>query len=97
MRTSHASSWIRNPDVVVYDVAMPYASSWDLIEVIRANHALQSQAFVLTTANKKMLEEAIGARTPALEIAGETRDLRRVLKAVETARTKTSRLRTSEN
>ena len=23
------------PDVVVYDVAMPYASNWDLLDVIR--------------------------------------------------------------
>src|SRR5437870_4102365 len=73
------------PDVVVYDVAMPYASSWDLIDVIRGNPALQSQPFVLTTPNKKMLEEAVGGRAPALEIAGQTRDLRRWLKAAETA------------
>jgi CheY-like chemotaxis protein len=87
----------QKPDVVVYDVAMPYASSWDLIDVIRGNPALQSQTFVLTTPNKKMLEEAIGARTPALEIAGQTRDLRRLLKAVETAGRKMPRRRASEN
>lgn len=72
------------PDAVVHDVAMPYASSWDLIDVIRANPDLKSQAFVLTTPNKKVLEEAVG-RTPALEIAGLTKDLRRLLEAVEKA------------
>jgi DNA-binding response OmpR family regulator len=25
------------PDVVIYDVGMPYASSWDLLEVIRTS------------------------------------------------------------
>lgn len=70
-------------DVVVYDVPMPYASSWDLLEVIREMPSLQSQPFVITTRNKRKLEEAVG-RTSAIEIAGQFDDLRRLLKAVET-------------
>jgi len=73
------------PDVVIYDVGMPYASSWDLLEVIRASPALQSQPFVITTPNKRKLEEAVGA-TSALEIGGREEDLRRVSKAVEAAK-----------
>lgn len=72
------------PDVVVYDVGMPYASSWDLLDVIRTAPALQSQRFVLTTPNKRKLELAVG-RTSAIEIGGRDGDLRRVLKAVESA------------
>ena len=37
------------PDVVIYDVGMPYAGSWDLLEVIRTSPALQRQPFVITT------------------------------------------------
>jgi hypothetical protein len=33
------------PDVVVYDVPLPYGSSWDLLDVIRAMPSLQSQRF----------------------------------------------------
>ena len=33
----------QKPDVVVYDVPMPYSSSWDLLDVIRAMPSLQSQ------------------------------------------------------
>ena len=73
------------PDVVIYDVGMPYASSWDLLEVIRTSPALQSQPFVITTPNKRKLELAVGS-TPALEIGGREGDLRRVFKAVEAAR-----------
>jgi len=73
------------PDVVVYDVAMPYASSWDLLEVIRALPELRSQPFVITTPNKRKLEQAVGP-TSALEIGGREDDLRRVCKAVEAAR-----------
>src|SRR5690606_30231418 len=72
------------PDVVIYDVGMPYPSSWDLLEVIRTSPALQSQPFVITTPNKKKLELAVGP-TSALEIAGRQDDLHRVCKAVEAA------------
>ena len=72
------------PDVVIYDVGMPYSSSWDLLEVIRTWPALQSQPFVITTPNKRKLEHAVGP-TPAFEIGGPDSDLRRVLKAVEAA------------
>ena len=72
------------PDVVVYDVGMPYESSWDLLEAIRMAPALQSQPLVITTPNKGKLEQAVG-RTDALEISGRARDLRRLLKAVDEA------------
>ena len=72
------------PDVVIYDVGLPYASSWDLLEVIRMSPLLQSQPFVITTPNKRKLEHAVGA-TSAIEIGGRDTDLRRVLKAVEAA------------
>ena len=71
------------PDVVIYDVGMPYASSWDLCEAIRMSPALQSQPFVITTPNKRKLEHAVGS-TSAIEIGLDT-DLRRMLKAVEAA------------
>jgi DNA-binding response OmpR family regulator len=72
------------PDVVIYDVGMPYRSSWDLLAVIRSASALQSQPFVVTTPNKRKLEQAVG-RTPAIEIGDRDADLLRVLKAVEAA------------
>jgi CheY-like chemotaxis protein len=72
------------PDVVIYDVGMPYASSWDLLEVIRTSPALQLQPFVITTPNKRKLEDAVGP-TSALEIGGRGEDLHRVGKAVAAA------------
>jgi CheY-like chemotaxis protein len=73
-----------NYDVVVYDVPMPYASSWDLLDVIRTMPSLRSQQFVVTTRNKRKLQQAVG-RTSTLEITGAPDDLQRLLKAVETA------------
>ena len=72
------------PDIVIYDVGMPYSSSWDLLEVIRAAPAHQSQPFVITTPNKRKLEQAVGP-TSALEIGGPDSDLRRLLQAVKAA------------
>lgn len=72
------------PDVVVYDVPMPYGSSWDLLDVIRSVPSLQALPFVITTRNKRKLEEVVG-RTSVIEIAGQPEDLRRLLKAVEAA------------
>ena len=70
--------------MVVYDVPMPYGSSWDLLDVIRAMPSRQSRPVVITTRNKRKLEQVVG-RTSAGEIAGQPKDLRRLLKAVETA------------
>jgi hypothetical protein len=61
----------------------PYASSWDLLDAIRADLSLKVQPFVVTTPNKKKLAAAVG-KTSALEIARKA-DLRRILKAVEAA------------
>jgi CheY-like chemotaxis protein len=72
------------PDVVIYDVGMPYVSSWDLLEVIRTSPALQRYSFVITTPNKRKLEQAVGP-TSAIEIGGRDTELRRVLNAVEAA------------
>jgi CheY-like chemotaxis protein len=72
------------PGVVVYDVPMPYASSWDLLEVIRGMASLRSKPFVITTRNMRKLQQAVG-RTTVIEIAGQSDDLRRLLKAVEAA------------
>ncbi len=74
-----------NPDVLVYDVAMPYLSSWDLLQAILRMPSMESTPFVVTTPNKKELDNAVGAKTPTLEIAGNPADLQRLLKAVTTA------------
>ena len=63
------------PDVVVYDIGMPYESSWDLMEVIRTSPTLHAQPFVLTTPNRRKLREAVGATDPIdLFLAGPRSD-----------------------
>jgi hypothetical protein len=64
---------------------MPYLSSWDLLQAILRMPGIESMPFVVTTPNKKELDNAVGAKTPTLEIAGNPADLQRLLKAVTTA------------
>ena len=63
---------------------MHYASNWDLVEVIQMSPALQSQPLVITTADLRRLERAVGA-APAIGVSGRDADLRRLLEAVELA------------
>ena len=71
--------------MAIYEVAMPYASSWDLLDVIRSMPSVKSAPFVVTTPKKKELDEAVGKTTSTLEIAGQHADRRGLLKAVEKA------------
>jgi CheY-like chemotaxis protein len=72
------------PDVIVFDVAMPYESNWDFLEVIQMLPSLAGLPFVVTTANKLALEDLVGG-TNALQIVGKPSDLNALLSAVESA------------
>jgi CheY-like chemotaxis protein len=72
-----------NPDVIVYDVALPYLSSWDFLGVIREMPSMKVHKFVITTPNKKELDHAVSQRTSALELTGRRSDMERLLKAVQ--------------
>ena len=74
-----------NPDVVIYDVALPYFSSWDLLAAIRELPSMEFQKFIVTTPNKKQLDRAVKRPTPAIELTGQRVDMERLLKVVEDA------------
>ena len=72
------------PDVIVYDVAMPYESNWDFLDVIRMLPALAGLPIVVTTSNKDALEELVGP-TDTLQIVGKPDDLNALIARVEAA------------
>jgi CheY-like chemotaxis protein len=72
------------PDVIVFDIAMPYESNWDFLEVIRLLPGLAGIPMVVTTANKAALEDLVGA-TDALQIIGKPPDLNVLLGRIDTA------------
>jgi CheY-like chemotaxis protein len=71
-------------EVVVYDVAMPYESNWDFLDVIRQQPALAGIPFVLTTTNKVALESVVGT-TEALQMTAKPAERAALLAAIDTA------------
>jgi DNA-binding response OmpR family regulator len=72
------------PDVIVYDVSPPYEESWNLLRLLRDTEALRRRVFVLTTTNKRVLEDLVGP-TEAYEIVGKPFDMAEVARAVRAA------------
>jgi hypothetical protein len=61
-----------NPDVLVFDVGLPYAVNWYYAEVLKMS--LPNLPIVLTTANRTALQEIVGANG-AFELTGTPKNL----------------------
>jgi DNA-binding response OmpR family regulator len=74
-----------DPPVIIWDIAIPYADNWAFFRRVRDGDAGRARAFVLTTTNKRALEELVG-ETAAHEIVGKPYDLDDLVAAVRRAR-----------
>ena len=72
------------PDAVVYDVAPPYDTNWTFLRLMRNSKVMQSRAFVVTTTNKKALDDLIGP-SDTVELLCKPYDLEQIVQAVNTA------------
>ena len=72
------------PDVIVYDVAPPYDTNWTFLRLMRNSKVMQGRAFVVTTTNKRALEELIGPND-AVELLCKPYDLQQIVDACTTA------------
>ena len=73
-----------DPRAIVYDVAVPYEETWDLLQRLRAATAHDDRRWVVTTTNKRALTELIGS-VAAIEIIGKPYDLAEIVAAVRQA------------
>src|SRR6266849_4719395 len=73
-----------HPDVIVYDVAPPYDTNWTFLRVMRNSKVMQGRAFVVTTTNKKALDELIGP-SDVVELLCKPYDLEQIVKSVNRA------------
>jgi CheY-like chemotaxis protein len=71
-------------DVVLFDVAIPYADNWRAVQGCRAEPGLAQTPFVVTTTNQRALESIVGPSN-TVEIIGKPYDLRMVVEAVRRA------------
>jgi len=73
------------PQVIVYDIALPYEQNWRLFQHIRDSPACQGVRFVLTTTNVAQVEKVAGPEHRIHEIVGKPYDLDQVITAVKDA------------
>jgi DNA-binding response OmpR family regulator len=73
-----------DPQVVIYDISLPYAENWTFFKLIRDTQAAQGRRFIVTTPNKQALQAAIG-ESEALELVGKPYDLQTILDRVAAA------------
>ena len=69
------------PDAVLWDIALPYEENWRYVQGVRARGIMRDCPLVLTTTNKRVLEELVGP-TDTLELIGKPFDLNELFAAV---------------
>jgi len=72
------------PTAIVWDIAIPYDVNWRYVQDVRAGGVMRDCPTVLTTTNKRALEQIVGL-TEAIEILGRPFDLDEVFRALADA------------
>ena len=72
------------PQVIIYDIALPYRENWQYFATVRALSGLPDGAFVLTTTNKTVLEALVGP-TGSFELVGKPFDIDQIVAATRHA------------
>jgi DNA-binding response OmpR family regulator len=80
------AAWLAQlpPAPIIYDLPPPYEQNWRFFQSVRAQEAARRHRFILTTTNKRVLEEVAGP-VEAIEFIGKPFDLEELLRAVEAA------------
>lgn len=78
-----------DPAVIVYDISIPYEENWRFLHLLMSSEAMQGRKVIVTTTNKRVLEQLVGENTGAYEIVGKPYDLQAIVTAVQRAAGKT--------
>ena len=72
------------PDVVIFDVAIPYETNWRYLQQLRDGGPLQNVPVIVTTTNERILRSLVGddATLPVHELIGKPYDMAKLLELV---------------
>jgi CheY-like chemotaxis protein len=73
-----------DPHGIVWDISLPYEENWEFFRGILDGGVLTGRGVVLTTTNKRVLEELVGP-TATLELVGKPYDLDQLFGALRRA------------
>lgn len=73
------------PNVIVYDIAPPYAANWQLYQHLSESPSMQQCQVVLTSTNPARVTELSGEDRRVYEIVGKPFDLDVIVRAVKEA------------
>jgi len=73
------------PDVVIYDVALPYEENWRFLRLLQSSDAMKKLKWVITTTHKRRLQELVGDCGEVYEVVGKPFDMQKIIDAVKAA------------
>jgi DNA-binding NtrC family response regulator len=76
---------LHEPEVVVYDIAPPYETNWNLFVHLCRTSVMQSRQFVITSTNAQQVEALAGSNQHVYEVVGKPVDLDQIVTAVKEA------------
>lgn len=76
-----------SPDVIVYDIALPYEENWTFLRLLQSSEFLKPVPWVLTTTHRDRLRELVGEVDEVYEVVGKPYDLQQIVGAVKNALT----------
>jgi CheY-like chemotaxis protein len=76
---------MHHPQVIAYDIAVPYTKNFRLYEHIRSIPAVEHTNFVLTSTNARVVQKLVGRDDKVYEVIDRKEDLDRIIQAIKDA------------